>query len=136
MAKAIINTARNQGKISKYIYGQFAEHLGRCIYEGLYVDENSDIPNKNGMRCDVVNALKELEIPVLRWPGGCFADDYHWRDGIGEKWLIQIGAVLSKTTTSVHTNFLSFANSSEQSRTYAEMSAAVLYRKCVTGLNI
>ena len=67
MAKAIINTARNQGKISKYIYGQFAEHLGRCIYEGLYVDENSDIPNKNGMRCDVVNALKELEIPVLRW---------------------------------------------------------------------
>ncbi len=68
MAKAIINTARNQGKISKYIYGQFAEHLGRCIYEGLYVDENSDIPNKNGMRCDVVNALKELEIPVLRWP--------------------------------------------------------------------
>ena len=70
MAKAIINTARNQGKISKYIYGQFAEHLGRCIYEGLYVDENSDIPNKNGMRCDVVNALKELEIPVLRWPGG------------------------------------------------------------------
>ena len=85
MAKAIINTARNQGKISKYIYGQFAEHLGRCIYEGLYVDENSDIPNKNGMRCDVVNALKELEIPVLRWPGGCFADDYHWRDGIGEK---------------------------------------------------
>ena len=85
MAKAIINTARNQGKISKYIYGQFAEHLGRCIYEGLYVDKNSDIPNKNGMRCDVVNALKELEIPVLRWPGGCFADDYHWRDGIGEK---------------------------------------------------
>ena len=77
MAKAIINTARNQGKISKYIYGQFAEHLGRCIYEGLYVDENSDIPNKNGMRCDVVNALKELEIPVLRWPGGGFADDYH-----------------------------------------------------------
>lgn len=85
MMKAIINTSRKQGKISKYIYGQFAEHLGRCIYEGLYVDENSDIPNKNGMRCDVVNALKELEIPVLRWPGGCFADDYHWRDGIGDK---------------------------------------------------
>ncbi len=83
--KATINTARRHGKISRYIYGQFAEHLGRCIYEGLYVDEDSDIPNKNGMRCDVVAALRELEIPALRWPGGCFADDYHWRDGIGEK---------------------------------------------------
>lgn len=82
--KATLNSSRKQGKISKYIYGQFAEHLGRCIYEGLYV-EDEDIPNKNGMRCDVVNALRELEIPVLRWPGGCFADDYHWRDGIGEK---------------------------------------------------
>jgi alpha-N-arabinofuranosidase len=82
--KATVNTSRKQGKISKYIYGQFAEHLGRCIYEGLYVEDDS-IPNKNGMRTDVVNALRELEIPVLRWPGGCFADDYHWRDGIGDK---------------------------------------------------
>lgn len=85
MEKAIINTKRKKGKISKYIYGQFAEHLGRCIYEGLYVGEDSDIPNKNGMRCDVINALRQLDIPVLRWPGGCFADDYHWRDGIGPK---------------------------------------------------
>ena len=85
MEKAIINAKRKKGKISRYIYGQFAEHLGRCIYEGLYVGEDSEIPNINGMRCDVVNALKELEIPVLRWPGGCFADDYHWRDGIGPK---------------------------------------------------
>ncbi len=84
MMKATLNSLRRQGKISKYIYGQFAEHLGRCIYEGLYV-EDEDIPNKNGMRTDVVDALKELEIPVLRWPGGCFADDYHWRDGIGDK---------------------------------------------------
>ena len=82
--KAALNSSRKQGKISKYIYGQFAEHLGRCIYEGLYVEDES-IPNKNGMRTDVVNALRELEIPVLRWPGGCFADDYHWRDGIGDK---------------------------------------------------
>jgi alpha-N-arabinofuranosidase len=81
---AIINAKRKTGKISKYIYGQFAEHLGRCIYEGLYV-EDGNIPNTNGMRNDVVSALKELEIPVLRWPGGCFADDYHWRDGIGDK---------------------------------------------------
>ncbi|MCH5209927.1 MAG: alpha-N-arabinofuranosidase [Oscillospiraceae bacterium] len=82
--KITLNPSKKQGKISKYIYGQFAEHLGRCIYEGIYV-EDSDIPNVNGMRCDVVNALKELNIPVLRWPGGCFADDYHWRDGIGDK---------------------------------------------------
>ncbi len=82
--KITLNTAEKQGKISKYIYGQFAEHLGRCIYGGIYV-EDGDIPNVNGMRCDVINALKELHIPVLRWPGGCFADDYHWRDGIGEK---------------------------------------------------
>ena len=81
---AKLNCSEKKGKISKYIYGQFAEHLGRCIYEGVYVEDDS-IPNVNGMRCDVVNALKELEIPVLRWPGGCFADDYHWRDGIGDK---------------------------------------------------
>lgn len=81
---AIINANRKTGKISKYIYGQFAEHLGRCIYEGIYV-EDDNIPNTNGMRNDVVDALRELEIPVLRWPGGCFADDYHWRDGIGDK---------------------------------------------------
>ncbi len=82
--KAKLNYSEKLGKISKYIYGQFAEHLGRCIYEGVYVEDDS-VPNVNGMRCDVVNALKELEIPVLRWPGGCFADDYHWRDGIGER---------------------------------------------------
>lgn len=85
MSRIVINASRKKGRISKYIYGQFAEHLGRCIYEGLYVGEDSDIPNINGIRCDVVDALKELEIPVLRWPGGCFADDYHWRDGIGPK---------------------------------------------------
>lgn len=82
--KAILNSERKQGQISKYIYGQFAEHLGRCIYGGLYV-EDDDIPNTNGMRNDVIGALRKLEIPVLRWPGGCFADDYHWRDGIGDK---------------------------------------------------
>ncbi|MCH5213445.1 MAG: alpha-N-arabinofuranosidase [Oscillospiraceae bacterium] len=85
MSKVIINTKNTKGIINKNIYGQFAEHLGRCIYEGLYVGEDSEIPNTNGMRNDVVEALKELDIPVLRWPGGCFADDYHWRDGIGDK---------------------------------------------------
>ncbi|WP_151737618.1 alpha-N-arabinofuranosidase ['Paenibacillus yunnanensis' Narsing Rao et al. 2020] len=70
-------------RISRYLYGHFAEHLGRCIYEGLWVGEDSEIPNKDGIRVDVVAALKELKIPVLRWPGGCFADEYHWKDGIG-----------------------------------------------------
>ena len=59
------------------IYGQFAEHLGTCIYGGLWVGENSPIPNTSGYRNDVLNALKELKVPVMRWPGGCFADEYH-----------------------------------------------------------
>src|SRR3981081_527408 len=72
--------------VSKYIYGHFAEHLGHCIYGGFYVGEgNTKIPNTNGVRNDVVAALKKLKIPVLRWPGGCFADTYHWKDGIGPK---------------------------------------------------
>ncbi|MEZ0611852.1 alpha-N-arabinofuranosidase [Fibrella sp. WM1] len=72
--------------ISRQIYGHFAEHLGRCIYDGFYVGEgNKTIPNINGVRTDVVQALKKLKIPNLRWPGGCFADTYHWRDGVGPK---------------------------------------------------
>ncbi len=85
MAKLFINEKNKKGHINAEIYGHFSEHLGRCIYEGLYVGENSDIPNVNGMRKDVVDALKEMQIPVLRWPGGCFADEYHWKDGIGPK---------------------------------------------------
>jgi len=71
--------------IDKNIYGQFAEHLGRGIYGGIWVGEGSSIPNTRGMRNDVVQALKDLRIPVVRWPGGCFADQYHWRDGIGPR---------------------------------------------------
>ncbi|MBT6160284.1 MAG: alpha-N-arabinofuranosidase, partial [Flavobacteriaceae bacterium] len=71
--------------ISKHIYGHFAEHLGRCIYEGFYVGENSPIPNTDGVRNDIIEALVEMKIPNLRWPGGCFADTYHWKDGIGPK---------------------------------------------------
>ncbi len=85
MAKAIVNANRSKGHINRNIYGHFAEHLGRCIYNGIYVGEASSIPNLNGMRTDVVTALKKMGIPVLRWPGGCFADTYHWRDGIGPK---------------------------------------------------
>ena len=72
-------------KIAKEIYGHFSEHLGTCIYEGIFVGEDSEIPNINGYRTDVVEALKTLKVPVLRWPGGCFADTYHWKDGIGPK---------------------------------------------------
>ena len=85
MAKLVINADKQISKIEKEIYGHFSEHLGRCIYEGLYVGEDSPIPNVNGMRKDVVEALKHIRIPVLRWPGGCFADEYHWMDGIGPK---------------------------------------------------
>ncbi len=85
MFKLYVNPKNKKGHINKELQGNFSEHLGRCIYEGLYVGDNSDIPNKNGMRTDVVEALKEMKLPVLRWPGGCFADEYHWKDGIGPK---------------------------------------------------
>lgn len=85
MAKLYINPKVKKGHIHKEIQGHFAEHLGRCIYEGIYVGESEEIPHTNGMRNDVVEALKEIRIPVLRWPGGCFADEYHWKDGIGPK---------------------------------------------------
>ncbi len=83
MYKLVIDPANKLGHINPELQGHFSEHLGRCIYEGLFVKDDAGIPNTNGMRNDVVEALKEMKIPVLRWPGGCFADEYHWRDGIG-----------------------------------------------------
>lgn len=81
-----INAAQAKDTISRHIYGHFAEHLGHCIYGGFYVGEgNTKIPNKNGIRLDIINALKKLNIPNLRWPGGCFADHYHWKDAVGPK---------------------------------------------------
>ncbi len=85
MSKLVINTYDKKSRIDKNIYGNFSEHLGRCIYNGIYVGENSPIPNEAGMRTDIVKALREMKLPVLRWPGGCFADEYHWKDGIGPK---------------------------------------------------
>lgn len=84
-AELVVRADQPQGTINRNIYGQFAEHLGRGIYDGIWVGENSPIPNTRGIRNDVVAALKKLSIPVLRWPGGCFADEYHWRDGIGPR---------------------------------------------------
>ena len=84
-AQMVVNADLGTETISRHIYGQFSEHLGRCIYDGLWVGEDSKIPNTNGVRNDIIAALKHINIPNLRWPGGCFADEYHWRDGIGPR---------------------------------------------------
>jgi len=84
-ATVIVNVDLPGPVISRHLYGHFAEHLGRCIYGGFWVGEDSAVPNVGGIRLDVVEALRELSIPTLRWPGGCFADEYHWRDGIGPR---------------------------------------------------
>lgn len=84
--RVVLNASGARDTINKNIYGHFAEDLGRCIYGGFYVGEgNKRIPNKNGVRLDVVEALKKMKIPVLRWPGGCYADNYHWKDAIGPR---------------------------------------------------
>ena len=83
MNNIVINADLGKETINRNVYGHFAEHLGRCIYGGIWVGEDSAIPNVRGARCDIVDALRAIRIPVLRWPGGCFADEYHWMDGIG-----------------------------------------------------
>ena len=83
----LINADDRLGHISPEIYGHFSEHLGRCIYNGIYVGENSPIPNTDGIRNDIIEAFRNIKAPVFRWPGGCFAEEYHWQDGIGEKAL-------------------------------------------------
>ena len=76
---------RRARTISRHLFGQFAEHLGTGVYEGIWVGSDSKIPNTRGIRNDVANALRDLKVPNVRWPGGCFADEYHWRNGIGPK---------------------------------------------------
>lgn len=83
--KAVIDIRNKKNKISRHIYGHFSEHLGRCVYGGYWVGEDSPIPNINGIRTDIVEAMKAIKVPNIRWPGGCFADDYNWMDGIGPK---------------------------------------------------
>src|SRR5262245_22471445 len=85
--RAELSVAADQpgATIDRRIYGSFAEHLGRGIYDGIWVGEGSSIPNTRGLRNDVITALRNLKLPLLRWPGGCFADEYHWRDGIGPR---------------------------------------------------
>src|SRR5215207_6296813 len=78
-----VDASKTGAKIDRQIFGQFAEHLGKGVYEGVWVGPNSTIPNTRGIRNDVVAALRALKVPNVRWPGGCFADEYHWRKGIG-----------------------------------------------------
>jgi alpha-N-arabinofuranosidase len=85
MNNLVINADLGKQTISRHIYGHFAEHLGRCIYGGIWVGEDSSIPNVRGLRTDIIAVLRNIRVPVLRWPGGCFADEYHWMDGIGPK---------------------------------------------------
>ena len=82
-ASLTIRADQSGPEISRHIYGHFAEHLGRCIYDGLWVGPDSPIPNTRGIRNDIIEALRKINIPNLRWPGGCFADQYHWKDGVG-----------------------------------------------------
>ncbi len=84
-ATATIQLGSKQHVISKHIYGHFSEHLGRCIYDGFWVSDTSTLARKDRFRLDIIEALKKIKIPNLRWPGGCFADEYHWRDGIGPR---------------------------------------------------
>jgi len=85
MNTLVVNADLGREKISRHLYGHFAEHLGRCIYGGIWVGEDAPVPNTRGVRDDIVAALRDIQIPNLRWPGGCFADEYHWMDGIGPR---------------------------------------------------
>ncbi|MEO8185051.1 MAG: alpha-N-arabinofuranosidase [Deltaproteobacteria bacterium] len=84
-AELTVRADRPGATINRNIYGSFAEHLGRGIYEGIWVGPDSSIPNTRGIRNDVIAALRGIQLPLLRWPGGCYADEYHWRDGIGPR---------------------------------------------------
>jgi alpha-N-arabinofuranosidase len=80
-----IDAVQPGAKIDRHIFGQVAEHLGTGIYGGVWVGPDSPIPNVRGIRSDVVAALKAIKVPDVRWPGGCFADEYHWKNGVGPR---------------------------------------------------
>ncbi len=125
--------------IDRRIYGQFAEHLGRCIYEGVWVGEGADIPNRNGLRIDVIDALRHIKVPVVRWPGGCFADEYHWLKGVGPDRQPMVnthwGGVVESNEFGTHEYFEllnqldaeAYINGNVGSGTVAEMSDWVEY---------
>jgi alpha-L-arabinofuranosidase len=106
-----IDTSKTGPKIDRNLFGQFAEHLGHGIYDGIWVGPDSSIPNTRGIRKDVVAALKAIRVPNVRWPGGCFADGYHWRNGIGPKRGVTLnpdwGGVIEPNTFGTH-EFMDF----------------------------
>ena len=106
-----VDVSKTGAKIDRNIFGQFAEHLGHGIYDGIWVGPDSTIPNTRGIRNDVVNALKALKVPNVRWPGGCFADEYHWRKGIGPQREVTLnpnwGGVIEPNTFGTH-EFMDF----------------------------
>src|SRR5579872_1760899 len=107
----VVDVSRSGPKIDRNLFGQFAEHLGHGIYEGIWVGPNSSIANTRGIRNDVVAALKALKVPNVRWPGGCFADEYHWRKGIGPRRVVSLnpnwGGVTEPNTFGTH-EFMDF----------------------------
>jgi alpha-N-arabinofuranosidase len=106
-----IDASKSGAKIDRNLFGQFTEHLGHGIYDGIWVGADSPIPNTRGIRNDVVAALKALHVPNVRWPGGCFADEYHWRDGIGPRRSVRLnpnwGGVIEPNTFGTH-EFMDF----------------------------
>jgi alpha-N-arabinofuranosidase len=105
-----VDTSKPGAKIDRHVFGQFAEHLGYGVYEGIWVGSDSKIPNTRGIRNDVVAALKALKVPNVRWPGGCFADEYHWRKGIGTRSVTlnpNWGGVIEPNTFGTH-EFMDF----------------------------
>ena len=106
-----VDASKPGAKIDRNIFGQFAEHLGHGIYDGIWVGPDSSIPNTRGIRNDVVAALKALKVPNVRWPGGCFADEYHWRNGIGPQRTVTLnpnwGGVIEPNTFGTH-EFMDF----------------------------
>ena len=106
-----VDASKPGARIDRNIFGQFAEHLGKGVYEGIWVGPDSKIPNTRGIRNDVVAALKAIRIPNIRWPGGCFADEYHWRKGIGPQRVVTLnpnwGGVIEPNTFGTH-EFLDF----------------------------
>ena len=104
--EVIIDTSKPGAKIDRNLFGQFAEHLGHGIYDGIWVGPDSKIPNTRGIRNDVVAALKAINVPNVRWPGGCFADEYHWRKGIGSPRVVTLnpnwGGVVEPNTFGTH----------------------------------
>ena len=108
-----MSVSKPGAKIDRNLFGQFAEHLGHGIYEGIWVGRDSKIPNTHGIRNDVVTALKAIKVPNVRWPGGCFADEYHWRKGIGPQRAVSLnpnwGGVTEPNTFGTH-EFMDFIN--------------------------